>query len=160
MGWDIDSITQERLKRLKKHFPEATEDWLVYTAKVEAALYPFATALADLDSSYESTWASSKLFPLRDEKTDHMMYYEDGTSKELENDPPADKLHETDYYLQDSIRLDGYGKTSREKLDDKFEILTVVSSHGPCSILSGSIWMEDVRRAVDIIFPTQEIDPE
>lgn len=151
MSWKIDEIKAKRLARARERFGNTDRDTLIdRIATLEAAMWPFVCTLSDLDvepGPKRSAWATSKLFPFRDDATGKMQMTDPETKQTTQIDVPDDKLHEVDYWIDESITIqDG------SKLSDKLEIIGVHQSDIAAYINCGSIWMEDVRRASKLLF--------
>lgn len=155
----MDSIVSERRAKADQMYSSADrEALLARIVELEAALYPFSTTFGSLDDKLDwgraSLCVTSKLYPYT--KGDRLLVFNKETHKSDEVDRPApENLHEIEYYLEDSM---SFSDNEGGRLHDSFEVISVHETGIASSIFCGSIWMEDVRRAVKALNPPAKTD--
>ena len=151
-NWNEESIRAKRAEKAIVIYENADRDALIKRIlDLEVGLYPFAYCLGSLDmASWRGTYASSKLFPMLDEKDDSFMFYKDGNSQHVKSIPETD-MHAVDYYTVDSIII-----SDGRDLDDSFSILAVHQEAPGAYVGCGDIAMGDVRRARRLLWPDEK----
>jgi hypothetical protein len=153
MSWKILDIRAERLDRVKSDLASASHEQLLERiADLEASLYPFVVTLGSLDDKLDWPYASmgvcSKFFPLRAESGKMLVFNRETNKSDEVDDPPPERLHEVEYYTDESVSFD---KGQGGKLHDSFKVIEVRQSATAASIYCGAVFMEDVRRAQAVL---------
>ncbi len=162
MSWNFESIYAQRSEKFHEKYGDADRGLLVrMILELETALYPFAVTLGSLDEkSWRGTHATSNLFPTTNEAGEAYIYSVDGDHKhelsgkriKLETIPEAE-LHRYEYDERESFTIaDG------RQLDDEFTVFSVHQQAPGAYVGCGSVHMEDIRRAVKLIFPGKSND--
>jgi hypothetical protein len=161
--WNRDSIAADRRKQVEEQFAEASREELIdRIIALETEMYPFAYVLGSLnEASWRGTDASSKLFPSLSDDGKFQAYQ---SKEDSPNDKGGtitleaiaeDKLHEVDYYTEESLRI-----VNGEQLDDMFEIIGVHEQAPGAYVGCGSITMGDVRSLRRVLYgKTEEKKP-
>jgi hypothetical protein len=154
MSWKYDSIAKQRAEKAAARFAAADRETLIARiVALETALYPYVVALSSvLEKSWRGTTASSKLFPMRPEDSDHKFLVSNLETRKSESiDIPEEKLAEIRYYETESLSIaDG------SKLGDDFTLLAFHQQAPGAYVGCGSIDVADVKYTLKVFYEPYE----